>query len=143
MIVSRRLRTAPFATAIGLTGINSALNLALRPGTVPQHALLSPFDYMSVSIYGVGGALMIAGIAAARSDVEASGCLLFAGGALVAATAWAALVGWSAWNQVLVLTIFAAAALQRASHLAHGRVLVLVQVPDGDGGLPQVVPDGG
>ncbi len=138
-VILRRLRTAPFATAIALTGINNAVNLALRPRTIPQHALLSPFDYMSVTIYGIGGLLIIIGLAAAHSDIEAAGCLLFAGGALIAATAWVALVGWAAWNQILVLMVFAGAAVQRADHLAKGRILVLVQLHED--GPAQVVSD--
>jgi hypothetical protein len=139
-VLSQRLRTAPFATAIALTGINAAANLVLRPNASPVHSLLSPFDYMAAGIYGVGGALIVTGIASARSDVEAAGCIAFAGGALISATAWAALVGWSAWNQVLILLIFASAAMQRAYHIGHGRILVLVEVPK-NGDLPRLVSD--
>jgi hypothetical protein len=140
-VLWRRLRTAPFATAIGLIGINSGVNVLVRPEISPVHALLNPFDYMAALIYGIGGALIITGIAFARADVEASGCIAFAGGALIAATAWGALIGWGAWNQVLILIIFAGAAMQRAHHLVHGRVLVLVQVHE-NGDLPEVITDG-
>lgn len=123
----RRLTDVPFATLIGLVGVNGAVTFLVQPDRSVPHALLSPYDYAWALLYGMGGLLILAGILTGRANVEAAGCVAFAGGAAVSAVATAALLGAGAWNSVLVLTLFVVAALIRTRHLAQGRVLVLVR----------------
>jgi hypothetical protein len=139
-LVRRRLTAAPFATLIAAVGLNSAANLFINPQRVPAHALLSPYDYLWAVLYGVGGLLMLAGLAGRRANLEAAGCVAFAGGSAISALAWAIVGRWPAWNTVAVLGLFAAAALIRAVHIAQGRVLVLVE-SDGVPGRLKVVED--
>jgi hypothetical protein len=142
MIGLRRLSVVPFAAALGLVGINSAVSLLLYPERSPIHELAAPFDYAWAVIYSLGGLMMLAGIATARIDVETAGCVAFGGGAIINAVAWAAVMGWSAWNTVLILTIFAIASLIRGWHVSKGRVLILVET-DGDDQLRVVTTGNG
>jgi hypothetical protein len=141
--MGQRLMATPFATIIGVIGVNAAINLMLRPQASPTHQLLSPFDYLSTAIYGIGGLAILVGIAMRRTDVEAAGCIGFAGGSLIAAVTWAFIVGWGSWNQVLVLTVFCIGSLIRAYHLAKGQVLVLIELPQNGHDLPKVVEPSG
>lgn len=133
----RRLLSYPFAVALALIGINSAVTLIVAPGRSPVHQLLAPWDDVAAGIYGLGGLLILIGIAFLRADFEAAGCIAFAGGALINAVVWMWIAGWTAWNTILVLLMFAAAALIRARHITTGRVLILVETKDR--GLPEVV----
>jgi hypothetical protein len=142
MVGLRRLSVVPFAAALGLVGVNSAVSLLLYPERSPIHELAAPFDYAWAVIYGLGGLMMLAGIATARIDVEAAGCVAFGGGAIINAVTWAAIMGWSAWNAVAILVVFAVAALIRGQHVAKGRVLVLVET-DGDDQLRIVATGNG
>ena len=126
----KRLGAYPFAVVLAFLAINSTINLVVNPRSNPVHQLLSPWDYITAGLYGVGGLLIIIGIAFNRTDAETAGCIAFGGGALINALVWAAIVGWSAWNTVLILVVFAVASLLRAWHIASGRILVLVQVED-------------
>jgi hypothetical protein len=129
--VRRRFTDVPFAAIVGLLGVNNAITLLLHPGQQAASLLASPLDYVWAGMYSCGGLLILAGIGTTRANVEAAGCVAFAGGALVSALATAIVRGWSAWNAVLVLMLFAAAAGVRTYHLACGRVLVLLDVDGG------------
>jgi hypothetical protein len=129
-IVRRRLTAVPFATAIALVGVNGAVNLFTQPQRTPAHNLLSPWDDVWAVLYGIGGLLILAGIATAKANIEAAGCMAFAGGSRISAVASAVVLRWPAWNQVAILTLFTAAALTRVIHLAQGRQLILVQLAD-------------
>jgi hypothetical protein len=139
-VVRHRLTAAPFATLIAAVGVNSAVSLFTQPQRVPAHALLSPYDYVWAVLYGAGGVLMLAGLAGRRANLETAGCVAFAGGSAISALAWALVGRWPAWNTVVILLLFAGAALIRAGHIARGRVLVLVE-PDGVPGRLKVVED--
>lgn len=135
--IRRRLTDVPFATVLALVGVNAAINFFARPGTQAASLLASPLAYAWVAMYGAGGALIVAGIAAARINVEALGCVAFGTGAAVSGLATAAVRGWAQWNAAAVLFVFAAGAWVRAYHLFRGRVLVLLDVESGtlrDGG---------
>jgi hypothetical protein len=134
---AKRLTFYPFAVALAFIGLNSGVNLILNPGRSPVHQLLRPWDVITAGLYALGGLLILIGIAFRRSDIEASGCVVFGGGALINAVVWTWIVGWSAWNTIMILLVFAGAALTRAQHIAAGRVLLLVQTEDR--GLPHVV----
>jgi hypothetical protein len=131
-----RLLSYPFAVALALIGINSSITLIVNPGRSPVHQLLAPWDVIAAGIYGIGGLLIIVGIAFLRADFEAGGCIAFAGGALINAVVWMWIAGWTAWNTIAVLLMFSAAALIRARHITTGRVLLLVDTKDAP---PQVV----
>jgi len=125
-----RLLSYPFAVALALIGINSSITLIVNPGRSPVHQLLAPWDDIAAGVYGIGGLLIIIGIAFLRADFEAAGCIAFAGGALINAVVWMWIAGWTAWNTIAVLVMFAAAALIRARHITTGRVLLLVDTKD-------------
>jgi hypothetical protein len=139
-VVLQRLNAVPFATAIGLVGVNSAVNLLLYPQRSSIHALASPWDYAWAGIYGAGGLMIVTGISVARMDVEAAGCVAFGGGAIINAVVVAAIAGWASWNVVLILSVFAWASLARGWHITQGRVLILVEVKDG---IPTITSPGG
>jgi hypothetical protein len=124
--IRRRLTDVPFATVVAALGINNGVTYVLHPGRQPAHQLLPPLDVLWVCLYAAGGLLILAGVTTARANVEAGGCVAYAGGAAVSALANAVVLGFAAWNTVLILAVFAAAALVRAWHLARGRVLVLL-----------------
>ncbi len=134
--VRRRLTDVPYAVVLGLLAVNSALNLYIHPDRQPAHLLLAPWDYLWSGLYGIGGAMIVIGIGMARHNVEASGTVAFAGGAVVSALVNAITLGWSGWNTVALLTLFAVASLIRTYHLARGRVLLLVDL-----GVPEVQLD--
>lgn len=125
-----RLTDVPFAAVIGMLGINNAVTFFAHPGRQAAALLLPPLDYVWIGLYGGGGALILAGVAAAMVNVEAAGCVMYAGGATVSALATAVVNGWSTWNTTLTLLLLAGAALTRVRHLASGRVLVLLAVSD-------------
>jgi len=127
---ARRLGEVPFAAAIGYLGINAAVTFFAHPGRQAATRLLPPLDYVWISLYGGGGALILAGIAAALTNVEAAGCVMYAGGATVSALATAVVGRWAMWNTVVTLLLIATAALVRAWHLATDRVLVLMSGSD-------------
>lgn len=128
-LVRRRLTDVPFACIVALGGINIAVLAFTRPGRLPAHQLLAPWDSLWAGMYGAGGLLILAGIATARANLEAAGCIAFAGGALVSVVATAVVLRWSGATNVAVLAAYAGLALVRAQHLRQGRVLVLVDVP--------------
>lgn len=135
--IRRRLTDVPFAAVLAVVGVNSAITFFARPGTQAASLLASPLDYAWVAMYGAGGALILAGIATARVNIEALGCVAFGTGAAVSGLATAVLRGWAQWNAAMVLFVFAAGAWVRAFHLFRGRVLVLLDVASGttrDGG---------
>lgn len=121
----RRLKAVPFASVIGLLGINSALTFFSNPILSPLHDVASPWDYLWALQYGIGGAMMVLGIAGGWDRVEASGCVAFAGGAIINAFVLLSIFGLDRWNSVATLVLFAIAAGIRVKHIADGRVLVL------------------
>jgi peptidoglycan/LPS O-acetylase OafA/YrhL len=129
----RRLTDVPFASLVAVLGINSAVTLFVAPGrSSAASALISPIGYAWATLYGIGGLLILAGIANRRANVEAAGCIAFAGGALINAMTTLAVYRWAAWNLALLLLLFSAAAITRTRHLIHGRVLVLVNIDGRD-----------
>jgi hypothetical protein len=128
--IRRRYTDVPFATVIGAVGVNNLITLLAHPGQQAASLLASPLDYAWGALYAIGGALILAGIGTARSNLETAGCCAYAGGALISAVAIAVVRGWPAWNAAAVLGLFAAAALTRAWHLAQGRVLALFVVDE-------------
>lgn len=124
----RRITDVPFAAVFALLGINQVVTFVTRPGQQPAGLLAAPLDYAWVAMYGAGGVMILAGVVAARANLEAAGCISFGSGAAVSALATGLVRGWSAWNTVVVLAVFAAAAGVRAYHLFRGRVLVLLDV---------------
>lgn len=130
-MVRRRYTDVPFGTLVAVVGVNNLITLLLHPGTQPASLLASPLDYLWAGMYAAGGVLILAGLGAARTNIEAAGCITFAAGALISAMANAAVGGWAAWNTVTVLVLFVGAAATRASHLARGRVLALLDVSTG------------
>lgn len=119
----RRYQETPFATAFGILAVNSALNLFLAPERAPAHALVKPMDYLWAGFYGLGGLLLLLGIGARLANVEAAGCVAFAGGALVNAVAF--VVVFHSWSSAFALLAFAWAAGVRTRHLARGQILIL------------------
>jgi len=135
--IRRRLTDVPFASVLALLGVNGAVTFFVRPGVQAAALLASPLDYAWIAMYGAGGALILAGIAAAQMNVEAAGCVAFGTGAAVSGLATAVVRGWGQWNAAVVLFVFATAAAVRSYHLFRGRVLVLLDVASGtmrDGG---------
>ncbi len=126
--IRRRYTDVPFATVIGWLGVNNLVTLLAHPGLQAASLLASPLDYLWGALYGCGGLLILAGLGTRRANVEAAGCVAFGGGALISAFATAVVRGPAAWNQVLILGMFAAFSAVRTYHLARGRVLVLVDV---------------
>ncbi len=129
--VRRRYTDVPFGSLVAFLGVNNLVTLIAHPGQQAASLLASPLDYAWAAMYAAGGALILAGLGSARRDLEAAGCVVFAAGALVSAMATAAVAGWAAWNTVGVLALFVAAAGVRATHLARGRVLVLIDADTG------------
>lgn len=129
--IRRRYTDVPFATIVAYLGINNLITLLAHPGRQAASLLVSPLDYVWAGMYAAGGALILAGIGARRANMEAAGCLSFAGGALISAVANAAVDLRGTWNTVILLSLLTAAALIRAWHLARGKVLVLVDVAGG------------
>jgi hypothetical protein len=127
--VRRRLTDVPYAGVVALFGVNSAYTFYNRPALSAVHQLVSPLDYMWSGMYGLGGLIIIVGIARARANIEAAGCVCLGGGALIAAIATAAVRGWSSWNTVSLSVLIAVASAIRTWHLASGRVLVLLDSP--------------
>lgn len=130
-MVRRRYTDVPFGTLVAVVGVNNLITLLLHPGFQAASLLASPFDYLWGALYATGGLLILAGLGSARINVEAAGCISFAAGALISALANALVDGWAAWNTVTLLALFVGAAVTRASHLARGRVLVLLDVRTG------------
>lgn len=126
--VRRRFSDVPFAVVLGWLGVNNLITLLLHPGQQAASLLASPLDYLWGSLYATGGALILAGIGAARANIEAAGCVAFGGGAAISALATAVVRGAGGWNQVLTLAVFAVFSAVRTYHLARGRTLVLVDV---------------
>ncbi len=124
--VRRRYTDVPFATVIGWLGVNNLITLVAHPGQQAASLLASPLDYLWGGLYAAGGVLILAGIGAARTNLEAAGCVAYGGGALISALATAVVRGWGAWNQITVLVLFAVFSAVRTYHLARGGVLVLV-----------------
>ena len=133
-----RLLAFPFAVAIALVGVNSAVNFFVNPNSNLLHNLVSPWDYIWTVFYGLGGLAIFLGIALQRSDLEAAGCIAFAGGAFVNAITYTAVLHWHSWNTVVILLIFTYAGLLRGWHIYKGRVLLLVDTSV-DGKPPKVV----
>lgn len=126
--IRRRYTDVPFAAVIAVLGVNNLITLLAHPGQQAASLLASPLDYTWGGMYAAGGALILAGIGTARANLEAAGCCIYAGGALISALATAVVRGWTAWNAVAVLCLFVVAAAFRAVHLGRGRVLVLLGV---------------
>lgn len=132
-IVRRRLTDVPYAVVVGLVGVNTAVTFLAHPGRQSAALLASPLDYLWIVLYGAGGLMLIGGIAAARVNLEAAGCVAVAGGAVVSAVAFLVVAPGATWNNAALQSAFAAAALIRSYHLARGRVLVLLDTDTRDG----------
>lgn len=125
--IMRRLAAVPFAVLLALLGVNSAVILLIDPNRSVVHALTTPWDYVWAAQYGLGGAAIIAGIGFGVARLEAAGCVAFAGGTLIQSFVTALVLGWSAWNSVLVLVLFTGGASIRAWHIAQGKTLILTR----------------
>lgn len=129
--VRRRYTDVPFGSLVAVLGVNNLVTLLGHPGAQAASLLASPLDYLWAGMYAAGGLLILVGLGTVRTNVEAAGCITFAAGALISALATVVVSGWDAWNTVGVLALFVGAAVTRASHLARGRVLVLLDVATG------------
>jgi len=129
-VIRRRITDVPFAAVTAYLGINNMIVFALHPGTQSAGLLASPLDYVWVGMFGLGGLLIFAGLVTALANVEAGGCVLLAGGALISGLAIAVVRGLGAWNVILTMVILTTFSLVRAYHLFRGRVLVLVTLTD-------------
>lgn len=120
----------PFATVLACLGVNAAITFFIHPNQQAAALLAPPLDYAWITLYGLGGTLILVGIAFGLTNVETAGCLAFGFGAAVSALTTAVVAHWAAWNTIVILVLFTGAALTRARHLWSGRVLVLLSVAD-------------
>lgn len=95
---------------IGFLVAVTALNYFLSP---PPGGVQSPEAYWEI-LYGVGAAMIFLGLLTISLRIEVAGLSLFAGGATVNALRDVQLSGLDAWVQILILSVFAAAAVVRA-----------------------------
>lgn len=126
----RYLLATPFATSLALLAVESGVRGLFDPATLPLVSVIGWIGYAWAVVYGIGGALMLAGRASAKARYEAAGCTLFGGGALVQAGVTAAFIGRSPfltfWS-VFALLAFGAAGLIQARHLSRGQKLIWVE----------------
>lgn len=124
-----RLYVVSFTSLVGLIAINGAFTFLLHPERSMVTGLPQPLPWIWAIQYGVGGLMLLTGVAFARHDIEASGCMAFMGGALVNALAWLGALGSQSWNTVALLVCFAVAAGARLVQLLQHRVIVLLPAP--------------
>lgn len=127
----RNASRTPFAAALALLAMMSGIRAVFDPDSLPLREVIGNLGYAWAVVYFSGGALMLLGMSTLRSKYEASGCILFAGGAAVQAVitlfflgASVYLTGWS----VAALVIFALAGVVRALHLMRGDTLIWLGV---------------
>lgn len=118
-----------FAMLVAALAVNSSLNIFIAPNRSVVSGLPGPLPYVWAVQYGMGGLMLAGGIMANRLNLEAAGCVAFVGGALVNTVAVMFGLGWHAWNVVLILVMFVAAATARLTALVQHRVLVLLPEP--------------
>lgn len=123
-----RLLSTPFATAIALIAILGSVRNLVEPESLVLRVAIGELAWVWSAVYGIGGLLMLVGIARGRARAEAAGCMGIATGALVQALVQLFFLDLSpyltVWSSASLL-LFAAAGLIRVNHLVNGRVLIL------------------
>lgn len=126
----RNLDQGPFAAVLGFLGVISGLRGLIDPNVYPVHALLHGWDYVWAVTFLLGGLGIIFGLGSRRQKLDAAGCALFAGGAIVEGLAYVAFLGWrsSSWTTLLILSALAFGAMRRWRHLIRGEVQIWVRL---------------
>jgi hypothetical protein len=127
---ARHLDQAPFAAVLAFLGVITGLRGLVDPNIYPVHFAMHGLDAVWAVTFLLGGAGIFIGRGIDRAKVEAAGCALFAGGAMVEAFAYLAFLGWtrtSSWVTVMVLVVFAFGAMRRWTHLIRGERQIWVK----------------
>lgn len=119
----------PFASAFGYLGLATGIRSLIHPAFNPVAMLLGGWQAVWAVAFGLGGLLMLLGLALWKPKVEAAGISLFIGGLMVQAVAFIVIPDFSrsvGWPTVVNLGIFALFSAVRLVHILRGQSLVWV-----------------